>query len=191
MREFYTFPNLLSLTRVGLGAMAMLWIVSGPRAYLIGAAVLVALGELTDFLDGWLARRTGGGTVLGRSLDAACDAIFHLSVFLALLIMGWMPLWAAVAIYAAEIALPYLRSFAKQLGAEMPPQTLDAVRSGAHGVTAIAVIALAYIENGRLSVSGFGIVPAIFAADVLITLAAMTANVWPLVRALRMQHRAG
>ncbi len=189
MREFYTFPNLLSLTRVGLGAMAALWIVSGSRAYLIGAAVLVALGELTDFLDGYLARRSGSTSEFGKSLDATCDAIFHLSIFLALLVVGWMPWWAAVAIYAAEITLPYLRSFSKQLGAVATSQALDAARSAAHGLTQIAVVLIVFFRGSLFSVSGIEVVPVVFTLDVLVTLAALAANIGPLVKAYRTQDR--
>jgi CDP-diacylglycerol---glycerol-3-phosphate 3-phosphatidyltransferase len=188
VRDFYTFPNLLSLTRVGLGAMAALWIASGSRAYLIGAVVLIALGELTDFLDGYLARRSGAVTEFGKSLDTTCDAIFHLSIFLALLIVGWMPLWAAVVIYAAEIAMPYLRSFSKQLGGNAPPRMLDAVRSAAHGITQIAVVLIMLISGRLFNISGIEAVPAVFALDVLVILAILTANIWPLFRAYRAQR---
>jgi phosphatidylglycerophosphate synthase len=190
VREFYTFPNLLSLTRVGLGATAALWIVSGSRPYLIGAAVLVALGELTDFLDGYLARRSGSESEFGKSLDTTCDAIFHLSIFLALLIAGWMPLWAAVVIYAAEIALPYLRSFSKQIDAKAPRQALDGLRSAAHGLTQIAVVSIAFAFGSKFSVTGIEVIPVVFVFDVLVTIAVLAANIGPLVKAHRAQNKA-
>ena len=190
MRELYTFPNLLSLTRVGLGATAALWIVNGSRAYLIGAAVLIALGELTDFLDGHLARRLDGETDLGKSLDASCDAIFHLSVFLALMIVGWMPLWAAVAIYAAEVAFPYLRSFAKQIKAEASPPVLDAIHAGMHGLTLLAVVLIVYFAGSLAGIAGVAVIPLVFAANVLVTYTVLAVSIWPLVKALRAQHRS-
>ena len=183
MRDLYTIPNLLSVTRIGLGVTGMLWIVSGSHAYLVAAAVLIIAAELTDLLDGYVARRMGTETELGRGLDTTCDAIFHLSIFLAFLITGWMPLWAAILIYSCEISLPYLRSFSKQFRAEPPARIFEQVKVATYGLSQLAVVLVAAFLGSDMGFHGISVVLAIFVVDVVVSLAVLFANVRPIVRA--------
>jgi len=76
-----TVPNLLSLTRLPLAAAFLL--VEGRPARVL----LVGLASLTDFLDGWLARR-GQTSQLGALLDPIADKTFVLVAISAFLIDG-------------------------------------------------------------------------------------------------------
>ena len=131
MRNFFTLPNLLSLARIALGAAAMLAITAGSLSL---AAVLIVTGALTAIATRCLKTPADPG----KSLDATCDAIFQLAVFLAFLIKGWMPLWAALCVYSCEIALPYLRSFARQFEAQRSPRTFEKIKSATFWTSLLA-----------------------------------------------------
>ena len=96
-----TVPNLLSLTRLPLAAAFLL--VDGRAARI----VVVGLASLTDFLDGWLARR-GQTSQLGALLDPIADKTFVLVAILAFLIHG--------VVNAGEFLIVISRDLATAIG---------------------------------------------------------------------------
>lgn len=165
MRDLYSPANLLSLSRIALAAGAMLAI---GYSELVVAALIIVVATLTDLADGAVARQRNAVGDLGRSLDAICDSIFHLTVFLAFLMQGWMPLWAAVAVYAVDISQPYLRSFAKQFQAEPPHKAFEQVKSVFYWISQLAVVLTAAFIDPNLTLAGVPVLTAIFAADVVV-----------------------
>lgn len=188
MRNFFTLPNLLSLTRIALGAAAMLAIVAGS---LIPAAVLIVAGALTAVANSALARHLKTPSELGKSLDATCDAIFQLAVFLAFLIKGWMPLWAALCVYSCEIALPYLRSFARQFEAKRPAKAFETVKGAAFWASLLAAVAIAAFVGPDFTVQGVPVLLAIFGVDAALALAMLVVFLQVLVQAKRRMAASG
>ena len=182
MHGFFSLPNSLSLSRILFGAVALLAIGNG---FLNAAIVMIALALLTDMADGIVARRMGATGELGRSLDRTCDSIFQLSVFLAFLLQGWMPLWAAVTVYSVDIALPYLRSFAKQFHAVPPSKVFDFAKSAVYWVSLIAIVVVAELHGPGFTFGGVHVFSAIFAADALLALMVLTVFLHVLVDAKR------
>lgn len=81
----------------------------------VGLGVFL-LAALTDFLDGWVARRFGLVTRLGKLLDPAADKILTSAAFISLVEIGVAPSWIVVVIIAREFAVGALRSFAAAEG---------------------------------------------------------------------------
>ena len=71
-------PNLISLLRL-LGVPLFLWLVLGPEEDVWALVVLMVSG-VTDFLDGWLARKLDQHSVLGQLLDPVADRLYILAV---------------------------------------------------------------------------------------------------------------
>lgn len=69
------------------------------------AWILLLLGGLSDWLDGLLARRAGGGSVWGARLDPLTDKILILAPLLALAARGALPLWAIWLLLARELLI--------------------------------------------------------------------------------------
>lgn len=191
MRNFVTLPNLLSLTRIALGAAAMLAIVAGSRPALILAAVLIVTGALTAIANAALARRRKTPSELSKSLDATCDAIFQLAVFLALLIKGWMPLWAALCVYSCEIALPYLRSFARQFEAKRPARAFENIKGAAFWASQLAAVLIVAFVGPDFAVQGVPVLLTIFVVDAAIALAVLVVFLQVLVQAKRRMAASG
>jgi CDP-diacylglycerol--glycerol-3-phosphate 3-phosphatidyltransferase len=119
-------PNLLTLLRVGfvpVVVVVLLWPTPGARA-LAGALFLVAC--LTDFLDGWLARRHGV-TPLGQLLDPLADKLIVAAVLIMLAAVPpepRIPAWIAVVIVLREIAVTGLRGIASTGGVVLAAEQL-------------------------------------------------------------------
>ena len=105
-------PNLLSLFRillVPLLVVILLTEIDGKE--FIGLGVFL-LASLTDFLDGFIARRRSQVTNLGKLLDPAADKILTSAAFISLVGLGLAPAWIVVVVVAREFAVSTLRSLA-------------------------------------------------------------------------------
>lgn len=109
-------PNLLTLARVVM-IPAVLWLLSrgGPRDC-FWAAIVYAAAAITDFFDGWLARRQGLVSVLGKFLDPLADKLIVAATLVWLVPMGRIAAWAVVLLLSREITITALRSIASSEG---------------------------------------------------------------------------
>jgi cardiolipin synthase len=101
-RRVLTIPNALSALRLG-AVPAFVWLfVAGHENT---AVVVYALGAGTDFLDGYIARRTGSVTELGKLLDPLADRIFIVALTAVLVERDALSVWLAAAILARDVLL--------------------------------------------------------------------------------------
>jgi cardiolipin synthase len=107
-----TIPNLLSILRLCL-LPVFLWLVLGPEADAIAVGVLMFLG-ISDFFDGYVARRWDQASQLGAILDPVADRLYILAVVIGLGLREIMPLWLILALLARDAFLwclvPFLRT---------------------------------------------------------------------------------
>jgi len=126
-RSVTGLPNLLSLLRVGLVPLlvvTLMWSTPAARA-LAGLFFLVAC--VTDFFDGWLARRHGITTALGQLLDPLADKLIVTAAIIMLAAVPpepRLPAWMAVVIVLRELAVTGLRGIASSSGVVLPAQEL-------------------------------------------------------------------
>ena len=69
------------------------------------AWMLLLLGGITDALDGWMARRAGGGSSWGARLDPLADKLLLVAPLLWLAANGSLPLWAVWLLLARELLI--------------------------------------------------------------------------------------
>ena len=110
--QVWTVPNLLSALRL-LGVPLFLWLVLGPEEDTIALVVLMLSG-ITDYLDGYLARRLGQTSKLGEILDPVADRLYILAVVVGLAFRDIIPWWVALLLPARDAFLwclvPFLRT---------------------------------------------------------------------------------
>jgi cardiolipin synthase len=97
-----TVPNVLSFLRLALVPVFLWLIVDGYDAW---ALLVLAVSSLTDFLDGWIARRFNQMTRLGQLLDPAADRLY---IFAALIGLAWrdlVPWWILIVIVGRDVFL--------------------------------------------------------------------------------------
>ncbi len=105
-------PNALTVFRILLVpvlVVVLLTSIEGKEWWGLG---LFLLASLTDLLDGFIARRWGKITRLGKLLDPAADKILTSAAFISLVELGVAPAWMVVVIIAREFAVSSLRAFA-------------------------------------------------------------------------------
>ncbi|WP_268238521.1 CDP-alcohol phosphatidyltransferase family protein [Nocardioides deserti] len=108
----WTLPNVLSMLRLA-GVPLFLWLVLGPEADVWALAVLMVSG-VTDWLDGYLARKWDQVTVLGQALDPIADRLYILAAVVGLAMRDVIPWWLAVSLPLRDLLLwvlvPFLRT---------------------------------------------------------------------------------
>jgi cardiolipin synthase (CMP-forming) len=97
-----TLPNVLSLLRLATVPVFLYLFVTGREE---AAVVLYALGALTDFFDGFIARRLDQVSEMGKLLDPLADRVFIIALALALVAQEALPLWLAAVIVVRDVVL--------------------------------------------------------------------------------------
>ncbi len=99
-RTYFTVPNIITLTRVLLIPLFVFFIYEGLTAefpyvyFAVNTALFVfILIRISDILDGWIARLTNKTSVFGSYLDVWSDFLFVFCSYLALNLMGIIPVW--------------------------------------------------------------------------------------------------
>ena len=98
-------PNFLTAMRV-ISSFAVAILLCIPCKYLVSAAfVLYVVGAVTDWFDGYIARKCNIVTNIGKFMDALCDKIMVIGLFLVLLGLdmfgGYGDFWKITAIFCA------------------------------------------------------------------------------------------
>ena len=103
MRQYLTIPNALTALR-GLGVPLFIWLALDLHAD--GWAILVlAIGGVTDYLDGKLARMWNQTSRFGELADPAIDRIYILATLIVLYLRDALPLWMIVALLGRDLIL--------------------------------------------------------------------------------------
>lgn len=144
-------PNLLSLGRIVCGPLVMLLIAQGGTVVLVLTILVMLLAEVSDLLDGHLARRLAAASAFGKIVDPLADSLYRVIVFLAFLDAGWMPAWMVVVIVSRDILVSYLRIFSEQSGITMGARQSGKIKAVFQGVVQIGTVALVLAGGGMLA----------------------------------------
>ena len=172
-------PNVLSLIRIGLVpimVVVLYWPTPGARAL---AALLFLAACVTDFLDGWLARRHGITTALGQFLDPLADKLVVVAVLIMLAAVPpgpLVPVWMVVVIVLREIAVTGLRGIASREGLVVPAQELGKYKM-IFQMFALTALLLHY----TYPIPGTGLAVDFYAGGMLFLWVALVLAVWSAV----------
>lgn len=113
-------PNALSASRLLATVLIfILVLVNQPWAFLI-ATLLFVLASVTDFLDGYLARRFKVVSNIGIFLDLTADKVFVVAIMIAMVQIALIPGWIAFIVVTREFLVTGLRSVAAARGKVIP-----------------------------------------------------------------------
>ncbi|WP_268893225.1 CDP-alcohol phosphatidyltransferase family protein [Rathayibacter sp. VKM Ac-2803] len=103
--RIWTVPNILSMVRLALVPVFLVLVVQGEDAL---ALVTLVVSSLTDYLDGWIARRFDQMTRLGRILDPAADRLYIFATVIGLAFRELVPWWLVAVLVARDLLLVVL-----------------------------------------------------------------------------------
>ncbi len=154
-------PNSLTLVRMFLVPLLVVVLLTefegrrilGVSKELLGAAIF-ALASLTDWLDGYLARRRRQVTWLGQVLDPIADKLLTSAAFISLVQLNLAPAWMVALIIGREFAITALRSMAYNKGVTIPASPLGKIKMASQ-VTAILLLILGWGPMPALAPLGY------------------------------------
>src|SRR5689334_990172 len=139
--EIWNLPNSLTLFRIFLVPFLVVVLLTKYSDFLGLGIFLVA--AITDFFDGYFARRMKKMTRLGALLDPIADKLLMSAAFISLVELGLARAWMVVIIIGREFAVSGLRSIAAQQGVTIAASPLGKTKMVAQ-VFAIGLLIVSY-----------------------------------------------
>src|SRR3954468_3927509 len=144
--QLMNLPTTLTLVRIFLVPLLVVVLLTqfagrevfGVAKELIAAAIF-AIASITDWLDGYLARRRRQVTWLGQVLDPIADKLLTSAAFISLVQLGLAPAWMVALIIGREFAITAMRSFAYTKGITIPASPLGKIKMASQ-VTCILLL---------------------------------------------------
>ena len=147
-------PNSLTISRIFFVPLLVVVLltnfdgrnIAGVPTELVGAAIF-AVASITDWVDGYLARRRKQITMLGQVIDPLADKLLTCAALLSLVHMDLVLTWIAALIIGREITVTTLRSVAYARGVSIPASPMGKIKMVAEVVAILALI-LAHGADG-------------------------------------------
>lgn len=109
-------PNILTMARIAAIPLLAGLLMSPSQPAGFWAAAVFSLASITDWLDGYLARRMGIVTIFGKFLDPIADKLIVMAALIMILPYGRVPAWMVLVILGREIIITGLRGIASSEG---------------------------------------------------------------------------
>jgi CDP-diacylglycerol--glycerol-3-phosphate 3-phosphatidyltransferase len=122
-QQILSLPNGVTIIRI-LAIPVILLLLNPGRDYQIFTAFFFLAAAVTDYIDGYLARRRGMVTTLGKFLDPLADKLLIVTGLIALIPTRGIPVWMVVVIVGREMAVTGLRGIAVSQGMVIAASTL-------------------------------------------------------------------
>jgi CDP-diacylglycerol--glycerol-3-phosphate 3-phosphatidyltransferase len=151
--KIFNVPNLLSLSRIlSVPVFIILMLEPSPVRALV-AGIVFSLASATDWLDGYLARKWGQVTKVGKLLDPIADKILIMAALVTLVELRSEVVhsWMAIVIIGREFAVTGLRAIAASEGIVIPAETVGKYKVGAQITAVLSLLLDYYLDKGWLT----------------------------------------
>ncbi|OQY23893.1 MAG: CDP-diacylglycerol--glycerol-3-phosphate 3-phosphatidyltransferase [Desulfobacteraceae bacterium 4572_35.2] len=138
--KLYNLPNILTFCRIASVPVVVGILFSDSREMGFWAALIFSIASITDWLDGYLARKWEIVTVMGKFLDPLADKLIVMAALIMLIPLGRVPAWAVFLIIARETLVTGLRSVASSEGIVIAASDLGKYKTIFQMVAIIALL---------------------------------------------------
>ena len=123
-------PNLITAARLILTALlAVLLMLEQSRPLAVFCCILFTIAAVTDIIDGYVARRYGVVSTLGKLLDPLADKLLVTTALIMLIPLNRLPAWVALLILSREMMVTGLRGIASAAGVVVAASSLGKLKS--------------------------------------------------------------
>ena len=157
-QESLNLPNLITLVRILLIPVFIGLFITPTPERSMSAAVVFVVAAVTDLLDGYIARRTGQVTKLGKLLDPIADKLLVLSALILLVNIDRVSALVAILVIAREVAVTGIRAIAAGEGMIIAAETTGKYKMALQVVAIVLLIleGTGLAELGNLHLAGLG-----------------------------------
>jgi CDP-diacylglycerol--glycerol-3-phosphate 3-phosphatidyltransferase len=139
-KDVLNIPNILTLGRI-CAIPFFVWLLDSPtprRGF--WACIVFTAAAITDLLDGYLARKLGVVSVLGKFLDPLADKLMVITVLVILASQSLVPSWVVVVVAAREFLITGLRSVAAGQGVVVSSTQLGKSKAFTQNIMILLII---------------------------------------------------
>jgi CDP-diacylglycerol--glycerol-3-phosphate 3-phosphatidyltransferase len=154
-----SLPNLLTLFRlfsapvflvlfIGSGKDGFLASMISPRDGLLACLIVMSLSEISDVLDGILARKLNQVSDFGKLLDPYADSTFRLSCFFAFASRAhgpWIPLWMVMTLFYRDLLVTVIRTFGVERRVFVHARASGKIKAVAQGTVVFVILSAALV----------------------------------------------
>ncbi len=130
LKQVLSHPNSLTLFRIAAVPVIVILLIFPNRYFTVLAALIFSAAAITDYLDGYLARRKGLVSTLGKVMDPVADKLLVSSAFIMMTSHGWIPAWMVCIIIGRELAVTGLRNIIAEKGEDVSASWLGKYKTG-------------------------------------------------------------
>lgn len=136
-------PNILTLFRIAITPVFVYTFFQPGLVWKIVALLIFVFSSLTDKFDGFLARKYGWETPLGKFLDPLADKVLITSAFICLIFHQYIDVWMVGVIIVRDFVVTWLRSYGYRRGQHV--RTMEIARWKTGVQTVVIYIALVFM----------------------------------------------
>jgi len=114
--KLLNLPNILTLSRIAAVPAVVLLLMFESKENCLWAAIVFTVASLTDWLDGYLARKWKIVTILGKFLDPLADKLIVMAALIMLIPLDRVPAWTVLVILSRDLIVSGIRSIASSEG---------------------------------------------------------------------------
>lgn len=139
--------NKLTLTRLGLSPLFLVVFFIDHVGAKMAAMIIVIISEITDFMDGRIARRNQEVTEFGKIIDPLADSVARFTCFICFLGAGLVPAWMVVVLFYRDITIATLRIFAARSQIILASRYSGKVKAVAQGIAMYSILLFFILYN--------------------------------------------
>ena len=140
LRDIFNLPNTITLARISVVPFLFVLLCNPGPFWSVVLAALFVLASITDFVDGFIARRYNLITTLGKFLDPLADKLIVNSAMILMIPSGRIEAWIVVIIIMRDLIVDGLRSMASSEGVYIQASTLGKQKTVAQIVAVTALM---------------------------------------------------
>jgi len=154
IKSLFKNPNALTGFRITASPVIIVLLLSPNRFFAFLAALVFSLAAITDYFDGFFARRDGLVSNFGKAMDPLADKLLISTPLIMMTAYGWVPAWMVCLIIGRELAVTGLRNIIADRGEDISASNLGKYKTGFQ-IAAIIPLLLHYPYFG-INMHGIG-----------------------------------
>ncbi len=153
MKEIFNLPNILTMMRIALVPIFLWLLLSKSPSYRLGALAVFLLAAITDFFDGYLARKWNQDTKLGRFLDPLADKALVLATLIVFLYLDpQIPLWMVLTILGRDMLVTGMRWLAIRKGMEIRTTRLAKAKTAFQMISIVLILMIFFVRSFHIDI---------------------------------------
>ena len=187
--------NRLTVIRIITSPFFIIFFMVNTVWSFIGALMVLIIIEITDFMDGRIARKNNQITDFGKIMDPFADSISRFSAMLCFLRAGLAPIWMVAVFFYRDVLVSVIRVFAMREGVVVAARKSGKIKAWAQGIALFAVTILLLVQKifhlskQQLLINGIHLATYVIAIAAVVTMWSAVdywlANKAPVIKAMK------